>query len=162
MSSSKNISDSLKAEIVEKAVAGGDPEIKELAKEHNLSEEDIKNWIQETATSSVEEVSLDVSDDFAGSVEYGAAHDHLNFSKLTFWSLFGTASVIVFVVAVTFMHEYTRTASLQSGSERSIYFDIRELQQNDEARLNSFGVVDPDEGIYRIPIDTAIELIATD
>lgn len=158
MSSSKNITAAKKAEIIEKALA----EIKNLAEKHNISEEEIRSWVQEANDTSVTEVSLDVSEEFAGSVEYGAAHDHLNFSKLTFWSVFGTASVIIFVVAVMFMYEFTRTASLQAGSEQSIFFDIQQLQQSDEKRLSSFGVVDPDEGIYHIPIESAIDMIVTD
>ncbi|TVQ65093.1 MAG: hypothetical protein EA360_10690 [Balneolaceae bacterium] len=162
MSTSKNFTDREKAEIVEKALSGGDPEIRKIAENYQVPAEEIRRWIQESKSESVETFSLDVSEEFADSVEFGATHDRLNYNKLTFWSLFGTGAIIIFIVAVMFMHEYTRTASLQTSSEQSIYFDIRELQRNDLQRLNSFGVVDPDEGIYRIPIDSAITLIVSE
>ena len=41
-----------------------------------------------------------------------------------------------------------------------MYYDIDELETSSTEQLNSFGVVNPDEGIYRIPIDSAITKIA--
>jgi len=124
MSTSKNFTDREKAEIVEKALAGGDPEIQKLAEEYQVPADEIRSWIDESENTSNDMISLDVSEDFADSVGFGATHDHLNYNKLTFWSLFGTGAIIIFVVAVMFMHEYTRTASLQTSSEQSISLSV--------------------------------------
>ncbi|MEX2463992.1 MAG: hypothetical protein WD513_06820 [Balneolaceae bacterium] len=164
-----NLSEEEKQKIAGLASTGGAETIKTLAEEYGVAEEDIRNLMHlfsvtdsETIEDENEEYSLDVSDDFFDAVKYGATFDKLNYNRLTFWSLFGTGVIVLFIVAVMFVHEYTRTSALQAQSERSVFYDIEQLQQNDQAKLNSFGVVDPDEGIYRIPIDSAITIIATD
>ena len=158
-------SDSEKLNIAKSAALGGEEAIKSLAAEHNVTEEEIREWVREMKAGNVnddDEVTLDVSEDFAKSVEYGATFDHLNYNRLTFWSLFGSVVIVLFIVAIMFMHEYTRTSSIQDRSEQSVYYDIEQLNRTDRLKLDSFGVVDPDEGIYRIPIDSAITIMATD
>lgn len=154
-----------KLKIARSADAGGDEAIKSLAAEHNVTEDEIRGWVREMKAGNVtddDEVTLDVTEDFAKSVEYGATFDYLNYNRLTFWSLFGSVVIVLFIVAIMFMHEYTRTSSIQDRSEQSVYYDIEQLNRTDQLKLDSFGVVDPDEGIYRIPIDSAITIIATD
>jgi predicted transcriptional regulator len=158
-------SDSEKLNIATSAALGGEEAIKSLAAEHNVTEDEIREWVREMKAGNVnddDEVTLDVSEDFAKSVEYGATFDILNYNRLTFWSLFGSVVIVLFIVAIMFMHEYTRTSSIQDRSEQSIYYDIEQLNRTDRLKLDSFGVVDPDEGIYRIPIDSAITIMATD
>ncbi len=161
----KIFTESEKLEIASSAAVGGEKAVKALATQHNISEDEIRSWVRDLKAGSVtddDEVTLDVSDDFAKSIEFGATYDNLNYSRLTFWSLFGTAVIVLFIIAVMFMHEYTRTSALQERAEQSVYYDIEELNRTDQVTLDSFGVVNPDEGIYRIPIDSAITIIATD
>ncbi len=153
------------AAIALKAIKGGEGAIKQLAAEHDISEEQIKKWIkdyQEANEKDPDEVSLEASEDFQQSVEYGATFDKLNYKRLTFWSVFGIAAVLLFIVAMKYMHDFTRDAFFHDRSAESQFYNIEELQQRDQAKLESFGVVDPDEGIYRIPIDSAITIIAED
>lgn len=160
----KKLTEEEKLKIAEMAGSGGIVSVKKLADEFGVSEDEIRNLIHQTPVTDSEgdEYTLEVSDDFLKSVEYGATYDNLNYKRLTFWSLFGTGVIVLFIVAVMFMYEYTRTSSLQTQSERSTFYNIEELRQNDQIKLNSFGVVDPNEGIYRIPIDSAITVIAID
>lgn len=162
----KQFTDEEKNSIALKAVSGGDDAIKELSEKHNISEKEIRNWIRETGVKPVkekeEEVSLDASEDFFQSVSYGATYDNLNYKRLIFWSVFGTAIVLIFVVSIFLIHDYTNSSATQLRSEQSRFYDIEEIQQNDQETLNSFGVVDAESGIYRIPIDSAITDIAND
>lgn len=160
-----NFTESEKLKIANSAAIGGENAVKALATEHNISEDEIRRWVRDLKAGNVtedDEVTLDVTDDLAKSIEFGVTFDKLNYNRLTFWSVFGTGVIVLFIVAVMFMHEYTRTSSMQDRSEQSIYYDIEELNRADREKLDSFGVVDPDEGIYRIPIDSAITIIATD
>jgi hypothetical protein len=163
---SKKFTEEEKAAIALKAGSGGEEAIKKLAIEHGVPEEEIRNWIREMGVSSVdeseEEVSLEASEDFAKSVEYGATFDKLNFPRLTFWSVFGVSVILIFVIALMYIHDYTRSSATLEGAQQSRYYNIEEVQQRDRAKLESFGVVDPDEGIYRIPIDSAITLIVNE
>jgi hypothetical protein len=161
----KQLSDVEKAQIAEKAKNAGDEVLRKLAEEYGVTEEEIRSWIHETSAAGVtdeDDVSLEATEDFIRSVEYGATFDKLNYKRLTFWSLFGTVSVVLFIIGIMFMHEFNRTSALQERFQQSIFYNIDELQQSDRARLESFGVVDPDAGIYRIPIDSAITILANE
>ncbi len=167
MSKKQNtFTDEEKHSIALKAVAGGEDAIVELSEEHDVSEERIRNWIRETDVTQAsdvnkqEDVSLDATEDFIEAVNYGANFDKLNYRRLTFWAVFGFAIMIFIVQSIKYIHEYTQSSAIQLRSEQSQFYDIEEIKLNDEETLNSFGVVDPEAGIYRIPVDSAITLIA--
>jgi len=162
----KTFTDEEKNSIALKAVSGGEETIKELSKIHDVSEDEIRNWIHETGVEPSkekhDEVSLDASEDFIASVSYGANFDNLNYRRLIFWSIFGIAVILIFIQSIILIHDYTTSSATQLRSEQSQFYDIDELKQNDQEVLNSFGVVDPEAGIYRIPIDSAITQIANE
>lgn len=165
MSKNQNsFTESEQIRIAKLAAAGGSEELQRLANEHNISQKEIQSWIHEynieAGGDEPEEISLEASEDFVNSVEYGATFDNLNYNRLTFWSVFGTAVILLFVISIMFVHEYTRTSALQRSDESSLYYDINELQEMDNETLETFGVVDPEQGIYRIPIDSAITIIS--
>jgi len=167
MSKNQNsFSESEQIRIAKQAAAGGSEELKKLADKHNVSQQEIQYWIREyqieTPGDESEDVSLEASENFVDSVEYGATFDNLNYNRLTFWSVFGTAVIVIFIISIMFIHEYTRTSALQRSDESSLYYDINELEEQDKETLETFGVVDPEEGIYRIPIDSAITIISND
>jgi hypothetical protein len=161
----KKLTKEQKAAIALKAVSGDDNAKQELAKEHGVTVEEINEWIRETGAKSVEDessVSLEASDDFAFSVEFGAVPDKLNYPRLIFWSAFGTAVIAIMIFTIMAIHSYTVTGAQQQRSAESQFYDISEIKQKDRAILDTFGVVDPEEGIYRIPIDSAMTIIAQD
>lgn len=155
-----------KAAIALKAASGGEEAIKKLADEHNISVAEIRNWIQEKNISSTEgdtdEYSLNVTDDFSKSVEFGATFDKLNYKRLTFWSVFGIAVILIMIVALMALHNYTTSSVSYQVSERSQFFNIEQIERDTQNRLNSFGVVDPEEGIYHVPVDTAISMMVNE
>lgn len=167
MSKNQNsLSESDKIRIAKQAAAGSTEDLKHLAKENSVSQQEIQNWIREynieSSGGQVEEIAIEASENFVESVEYGATFDHLNYNRLTFWSVFGTAVIVLFIVSIMFIHEYTRTSALQRSDESSLYYDINELQEQDKETLETFGVVNPEEGIYRIPIDSAITIMSNE
>lgn len=156
-----------KTEIALKAVSGGEQEINQLAGKHGVSAEVIKTWIRETGVASVEnsdeehieEVSLEASDSFIESVSFGATHDILNYPRLTFWVGFGTAVFVIIVLAIMNIYDYTFSGVAQQSSEQSLYYEINQMNQQSQAKLETFGVVDPEEGVYHIPVDSAISIM---
>ncbi len=167
MSKNQNsLSESEQIRIAKQAASGGSEELKQLAEKHNISQQEIQNWIREYNIEALddesEEVSLEASENFVDSVDYGATFDNLNYNRLTFWSVFGTVVILIFIISIMFIHEYTRTSALQRSDESSLYYDINELEEQDKETLETFGVVDPEEGIYRVPIDSAITIISNE
>lgn len=160
----KNFTSEEKAAIALKAQAGDADAKQELAEKHGVTIEEIDKWIRETGDESVDEsdetVSLEASEIFAESVRFGAVRDILNYPRLVFWSAFGTIVILIMVLAIMAVYEYTFTGAQQDRATESQYYNISEIQQKERATLESYGVVDIEEGIYRIPIDSAMTLIA--
>lgn len=129
----------------------GGPQVFETADE---TEDD--GFIEEPA-----DIDLDISDDeVAEAVQYGVMFDKLNYKRLVFWSLFGIILLIIFVQALFEMNQYNvRQEQIAQGSQS---FESLELKKEAREQLNSFGVVNLEEGIYRIPIDSAISDITAD
>jgi len=159
-----------KTKIALKAASGDKGTLKNLALKHNVSEEEIKKWMHETGVVNVsspevedeESVSVLATEEFANEYEFGASPDKLNYNTLFFWSAFGTTVIVLFIVAIFFVYEYTFQGVGQQSAERSQFYEIEQKMERDNAHLNSFGVVDLDEGIYRMPIDSAISRIVQD
>jgi hypothetical protein len=167
MSKNQNsLSESEQIRIAKQAASGNTEDLKRLAEENGVSQQEIQNWIRqyniESPGDESDDVSLEASESFVDSVEYGATFDNLNYNRLTFWSVFGTVVILIFIISIMFIHEYTRTSALQRSDESSLYYDINELQEQDQETLDTFGVVDPEEGIYRIPIDSAITIMSNE
>lgn len=157
-----------KTKIALEAASGDRGKMINLAEKHDVSVEKIEEWIRETGVSDVkktdadeeESLSIIATEDFAKDYEFGATPDNLNYSRLFFWSIFGTVVILLFIVAVFNVYDYTYDGVNQQSAETSLYYDIDQLEASSTEQLNSFGVVNPEEGIYSIPIDSAITKIA--
>ncbi len=160
-----------KTAIVEEAIAAGKKNVKEIAEKHDIELELLETWIREKDVTYVfepedlddqESVDLQVTDQFASDYEFGATPDHLNYPRLAFWGTFGTLVILLMIFAIFSLHNFTYEGVGQKQSDQSIFYNIEELKERDQVTLDSFGVVDLEEGIYRIPIDSVITQMATD
>lgn len=115
-------------------------------------------------SSTEEEVmEVDVSDeDVAESLSYGVMADRLNYKRLAFWSVLGIILVLIFVQVLVEMYEYNTQISRERISAQSEYYEVNRINREAEETLSTFGVVDLEESIYRIPIDSAINEMAAD
>lgn len=143
--------------------------VEEVAEKYGVDPQQVNDWIRETSVSSVsdeadevEEVTLETTDEFGQSYDAGVTPDKLNYGRLTFWSVFGSAVILLMILSIYFVYEYSFQSIDQQRSSESIYYDIRDLQERDRVKLDSFGVVSLDDGIYHMPIDSAIARIAVD
>jgi transposase-like protein len=110
-----------------------------------------------------EKVAVEIAnEDIAESIGYGVMKDRLNYRRLIFWSVLGTILFVIFVRALVEMFQYNSQISRARILEESEYFDITEMKQNARETLNSFRVVDLENNIYSIPIDSAINKLAVD
>lgn len=77
--------------------------------------------------------------------------------------IFGVIGMIIVVVAVTIVVEVFITTSEKLVEEMVLEPQstaIRDLRARETEELNTYKLLDSNEGIYRIPIDRAIELMA--
>lgn len=109
------------------------------------------------------EVDVEITDrKVADSVVHGVMLDQLNYKRLVFWSVFGIILVLIFVQALFEMNQYNQQLTEERVSSESEYYQAKQLKNEAEEQLNSFGVIDLENGIYRIPIDSAITKMAGD
>ncbi|MGM0588240.1 MAG: hypothetical protein ACQETE_07505 [Bacteroidota bacterium] len=109
-----------------------------------------------------EPVEIEVADqEVAESLQHGVMGDKLNYPRLLFWSLFGLFIFVLFVYSLTGMYSYNSFVSKQEQDKQTQWTQINQLRENEQQKLNSFGVINAEEGVYHIPIDSAIHVIAT-
>ncbi len=179
--SSKNSAE-FKAKIALEALAISDGNFDELAGKHGVSQDEIVAWADQlkknastiftgstTSTSAVpsegfvEEFSYNTSDqDFLADYDIGVTTDTLNLKRISIWAGSGVVFVTIAIIALVHFADFAITGAQQRASENSEYSEIVKLKADQNEVLNSFGVVDAEKGIYRIPIDKAIEKIAKD
>lgn len=176
---SDKYSSEFKAKIALEASSQARSVIKEIAEKYDVSEDQVIAWAAkledeavkifgtETAhhmdESVVEDVDISTDDaEFAAAVEHGVMSDTLNYRKLIFWTTLGTSLVIIFVIGLVYFSQYSLFETQKEVSANSTFSNIKDLKAQQDQVLNSYGVVDIEEGIYRIPIDSAISRIAID
>ncbi|HEX6982645.1 MAG TPA: hypothetical protein VF181_07780 [Balneolaceae bacterium] len=166
-----------KKEVAQKALDQSKKDLDGLSKEHDVPVSVILIWATELEKGGpdvfettgdddafIEEpgtMDLEIrNEEVAESVDYGAMFDKLNYKRLIFWSVFGLALIAIFVQALLEMYQY----NVQTLEDRVVgegeFYEVNRLKQDAREQLNTFGVVDLEEGIYRIPIDSAISDIA--
>lgn len=105
-----------------------------------------------------ETMEVDISDErVADSLGMGAMLDHHNYKRLIFWSVLGLVLVVIFVQALYELYQYDTQLIREEVAASSEYYQVRQLEDEALQQLENFGVVDPDAGIYHIPIDSAME-----
>src|SRR5690554_2330770 len=173
----KEYTDSEKLSIILEASDSDKKEVEAIAKKYGVTTDEILKWRHESkafvadrkAGTEIagfghgdEKVYLEANDAFIDSVSYGVVKDTLNYKRLTFWTIVGTVMLVTIVLSVIGIHGYTTGSAWQSQSESNQFFDLENNRETDKATLESFGVVDPDAGVYRIPIDDAIDIIVNE
>lgn len=181
---SEKYSSEFKAKVALDAVAQGRSVIEEIAKKHGVTEDEVIAWaghFQDEAAMNVldaadtssthshakvpegEDVDITTNDDvFAEAISHGVMSDTLNYKKLIFWSTLGTSIVIIFVIGLVYFSQYSLFETQKNVSANSTYSEVSELKAQQDEVLNTFGVVNLEEGIYRIPIDSAINKIVAE
>lgn len=68
-------------------------------------------------------------------------------------------AIILLVLFLIFATDLTATQQRENVARTSRYPDLEEARNEAQQRLNNYGVVEDEEGAYRIPIDRAMELV---
>ena len=107
------------------------------------------------------EFDLEIHDEeVAHSIEYGVMEDKLNYRKLAFWTITGIVLFVVFVLSLVNIFDYNKFLTSEKLAQQAEYPEVKQLRENDRQRLNSFGVVDEENSVYHVPIDSAINHLA--
>ncbi|MEL7832404.1 hypothetical protein [Fodinibius sp. Rm-B-1B1-1] len=177
----QNYSAEFKKEVAQKALDQSKKNLDKLAEQYDVSVSVILMWAtelekggedvfktedeeqQSPSEEPTENVDIEItSEEIADSVEHGVMADKLNYKRLIFWSVFGTILVIIFVRGLMEMYEYNMNTTQERVSSESEYYQVNQMKKEARQQLESFGVVDLENNIYRIPIDSAINTMTAD
>lgn len=180
-SEEKNYSPEFKKEVAQKALDQSKKDLDGLSRKYDVPVSVILMWATElekggpevfdtTEESEVQpqteessDVDLELPDgEIAEGFEYGVMKDRLNYRRLIFWSILGIILIHIFVQALMEMNSYNERITRERHSSEQEYSEAVRLKQQAEEQINSFGVSNLEENIYRIPIDSAISDIAVD
>ncbi len=103
---------------------------------------------------------FDINDpDLENSIDQGVMSDELSISRITFWTV-ATSVVVIILIAIAFnLYKYFK---FQQEFNQAVNTEYRELNNHRaEAleQLNEISVVDEEQGIFRIPVDSAKTLL---
>ena len=174
-------SSEFKAEIAVKALAQNKKNLDKLSNKYDVPVSVILTWavqlernashVYETssAPSNIETesedamVDVEIADEkVSEGIRYGVMGDHLNYKRLTFWSVLGVIFVLIFVQLLMEMYDQAMQVNKDRISATSEYYEEAEQTRKDKERLSNFGVVDIEKGIYRMPIDSVMNEMAVD
>lgn len=180
-SEEKKYTPDFKVKVVEEALERSKKNLDNLAEKYDLPVSLILMWTaeyeksgpdafeeQETAEEKTQEeeqesVDVQVSDeDISRSVEFGVMTGDLNIKKIVFWSIVGFVILNIFVAILHEMYHRDEQVARERISTTNEYYQVNQLKNQQQKRLSEFGMVDAENGIYKIPIDSAINEIAVD
>lgn len=118
-------------------------------------------------TSSVEIGTLDPEygltvEELRKELELGVVEDKLNDGNLFFLFTAGVILVVVLVFAAFQMYRYFDFKASYKAALAATYPEITNLKATHQRELTTVGVIDAENGIYRIPVDSAFTLILND
>lgn len=102
------------------------------------------------------------NEEHKSSADYGVTPDKLDNKKLFLLFIAGIILVTLMVYfSMTLFNYYAFTTS-QAAAESAVFYEIEDLKAQDKELLTTYGVVDEENGVFRVPVDTAITLILED
>ena len=109
------------------------------------------------------DASIETTDqELANAITLGVNDDIMDVKKLIFWSGLGVGIVATVVVIWIFASQVFFEQSQANATATSTYYSIDTLTEEVNNHIQSYGVLDAEDGVYHIPIEAAIEKITTD
>lgn len=101
---------------------------------------------------------IEVSDDEAEALNYGATKDKVNVKRLAVYAVIVVATILTLDIVAVNLMKYNSFTIAQNTSQSSKYYLIDSLRTHADHILDTYGIVNLQKGIYRIPIDSAMAL----
>jgi hypothetical protein len=80
---------------------------------------------------------------------------------ITIFSLATCGLIVLFIVFLDSYFIWSKERYLLEAQQKKIQ-QVEEIADQEDARLNDYGVRDAEKGVYQIPIDRAMELEASE
>ena len=84
----------------------------------------------------------------------------INVKKLLLWAIVCVVTVVVSIVFVVQYFSIVKEDIVYTKVLKPESISLRDLRAREDEILNSYRVLDPVKGVYQIPIERAMELVA--
>ncbi len=88
-------------------------------------------------------------------VSEGVMPDKMSIGAITLWTVLTSVVVVILIVIAVQLYNYFSFQQQYQAAVNVEYRGINELRGTAERNLTTFEVIDDEQGIYRIPIDSA-------
>lgn len=110
----------------------------------------------------VTEVEIQGDNHLEGNTKLGVEKDKLALGKIIAWALVMVVVIAAFFVILPYSFNIATDIKKDELSVNAEYYMIKELRENDSKALTTFGIVDKEAGVYRIPVDSVINMMAVE
>lgn len=174
--SNDKYSPELKKEVAQKALSRNKKRLEPLSEEYGVPTSLILTWavalekdnsvfdqLADNADKEeeVETVDLKINNqDIQQSVLQGVMSDDLNYRRLVSWSVIGVIIITIFAQMLIESYEVGIGKMPEQIAGEQAFYKVTHKKNQATKELNSFGVVDEEKGIYRVPVDMVMEQMA--
>lgn len=172
-------SSEFKAKVALKALARNKKDLEPLSERYNVPVSLILVWSAQLEQNAAgvydvtnepdiedfkpESVDLEVTSiELANSLEQGVMSDHLNYKRLIAWAIIGLILVAVFTQMLIEIFKVETSVMPEQVVGEHAFYKVTQKKREARQELSSFGVVDEESGIYRVPVEMVIEQMAND
>lgn len=92
-------------------------------------------------------------------VNEGVMPDKLSIRVVTFWSVLISFIVIVLIAIAFNLYKYFKFEQEYRAAVNTEYRELNNLRSQAHENLSVTEVIDPEQGIYRIPVDSAMSVV---
>jgi|GEM_PF-2091093 len=101
---------------------------------------------------------IEVSEDEAEELKYGASKDKVNVKRLTVYVIMVVATIWSLQFIAINLMKYNSFTISENTSQNSKFYLIDSLRTHADHVLDTYGIINLQKGTYRIPIDSAMAL----
>lgn len=119
-----------------------------------MSAKDLKNKKDDSS----EEYDIEVvGQDYIDAIEHGVTPDNLNLKRLIFWLLSGLSILVISAIIAAKLYQYDSFDIRNHTSVESTQYLVTAKRRHVHQVLSTYGIINEQKGIYRIPIDSAMK-----
>lgn len=95
-------------------------------------------------------------------ISEGVMPEGLSIRTILKWTFFISAVVIILIIFSMNLYTYFKFDKEFQAAINTEYHELNNLRETSKQKLNSFELTDEEQGLYRIPVDSAITIIVRD
>jgi hypothetical protein len=107
-------------------------------------------------------VEIDGDQNLELSSKTGVEKDELPLGKILGWGGAIVGLIAIFFVILPYSFNIADAIKEDQVARNASNYPIKDLRIEDSRKLQNFGIIDKEAGVYHMPIDSAISILAVD